>query len=207
MDLILISEEKLKIILTYQDMIELNIDIESLDYSNVSTKKAFWEILDKAKESAGFDADKSKLYVQVFPCSDGGCEMFVTKYNSSNNFIDSERKYTYKTVSKKSTTSKFIVSNYDSFSKLCKRLYKEKNYLKADLYKTEQEEYILTLEVSEILPSYHQSRQQKAYQYPEYLSEYGKLLKLTETIKTQIAEYCALIIKDNAIEMLASLSD
>lgn len=206
MDLILISEEKLKIILSYQDMLELNIDIESFDYSNVSSKKVFWEILEKAKLSAGFDADKSKLYVQVFPDSDGGCEIFVTKYNSDNPSNKNKNKYTYKSQNKDSINI-FVVSNYDNINKLCSRLYTENYNFKTSLYKTEQEKYILTLEFEEALPSFYKNQQFINNHYPQYLSEYGKIVTLTKSLRSQIEEHCTLIIKDNTIEILSSLSD
>ena len=206
MDLILINEEKLKIILSNRDMLELNINIESLDYSNVSTKKAFWEILDKAKESTGFNADNSKLFVQVFPSADGGCEMFVTKYNSSETLNKNENKNINKKTVKKIEISKFIVSDYDNISNLCKRITDEGYVLKSHLYITEPKKYILILDPYENMPSFYKGKQNYKV-YPEYLTEYGKCDELTQSLRTQIDEYCTLIIKDKAIEILATLTD
>lgn len=206
MDLILISDDKLKITLTDKDMLELNLDIQTLDYSNVSTKKAFWEILDKAKVTTGFDADKSKLYVQVFPSSDGGCEMFVTKYGLSDNLKDFENKYIYSKLSENSTLGRFLISDYDNISKLCKRLNNEPVILKSNLYKADEKKYILTLEKSSTLPSYY-SNKPLTDNFPLYLSEYGDIKKLTKQIMIQIQEYCLLIVSDNAIKKLALLSD
>ena len=78
MEFIVINEEKLKVILTSDDMKKLNISAEDLDYQKTSTKRVVWEILDKAKQTEGFDSDNSKLYIQVFPSPDGGCEMFAS---------------------------------------------------------------------------------------------------------------------------------
>ena len=79
MELIVISESKLKIMLTSEDLMEYSLDCNSLDYENTETRRAFWSILDEAKHRTGFDAASEKVFVQVYPSKKGGCEMYVTK--------------------------------------------------------------------------------------------------------------------------------
>lgn len=79
MELILISDSKLKIMLSQKDMIKYDLCCEDIDYSNTETRRAFWNILDEAKQKTGFDAAREKIYIQVFPLRLGGCEIFVTK--------------------------------------------------------------------------------------------------------------------------------
>lgn len=79
MELILISDSKLKIMLTTDDMREYALDCSTLDYDNTETRRAFWSILDEAKHRTGFDAASEKVFVQVYPSRSGGCEMYVTK--------------------------------------------------------------------------------------------------------------------------------
>ena len=79
MELILISESKLKIMLSPDDMKEYEIDCQSVDYGNTETRRAFWSILDRAKQQTGFDAASERVYIQMYPSRDGGCEMYVTK--------------------------------------------------------------------------------------------------------------------------------
>ena len=79
MELILISDSKLKIMLSQKDMTKYALRIEDIDYDNTQTRRAFWSILDEAKHKTGFDAAKEKIFVQVFPSRCGGCEIFVTK--------------------------------------------------------------------------------------------------------------------------------
>lgn len=78
MDFILISESKIKIMLTAADMARLEIRAEDMDYSDTETKRAFWEILSAAKKKTGFDTEGKRMLVQLYPSKDGGCEMFVT---------------------------------------------------------------------------------------------------------------------------------
>jgi negative regulator of genetic competence, sporulation and motility len=79
MELILINEKKLKIMLTPEDMREYEIDCDSVDYARTETRRAFWSILDEAKHRTGFDAASERVYIQLYPSREGGCEMYVTK--------------------------------------------------------------------------------------------------------------------------------
>ncbi len=79
MELILISNSKLKIMLSPDDMREHRLCCDSVDYSNTETRRAFWSILDEAKQQTGFDAASSRVYIQLYPSRSGGCELYVTK--------------------------------------------------------------------------------------------------------------------------------
>ena len=79
MELILISSSKLKIMLSDADMEKYDLTAETVDYDNTATRRAFWSILDDAKNETGFDAASDRLFIQMYPSKDGGCEMFVTK--------------------------------------------------------------------------------------------------------------------------------
>ena len=79
MEIILISECKLKIALCEEDLKAFEIRADELDYSNTETKRMFWDLLTRAKHKTGFDTDGQRVLVQLYPSKDGGCEMFVTK--------------------------------------------------------------------------------------------------------------------------------
>ena len=79
MELIRIDEEKLKMILTHEDLLEFEMEEGELDYANTETKRMLWDILHQAKTSVGFNADGHRVLVQLYPSRHGGCEMFVTR--------------------------------------------------------------------------------------------------------------------------------
>lgn len=79
MEIIVISEFKLKIMLEKEDLSQFEISADELDYSNTETKRMFWDILNRVKHETGFDTDGQRVLVQLYPSKDGGCEMFVTK--------------------------------------------------------------------------------------------------------------------------------
>lgn len=79
MELILINDSKLKIMLTEEDMVRYELDCKSVNYDNTETRRAFWSILDEAKHRTGFDAASDRVFIQLYPSKEGGCEMYVTK--------------------------------------------------------------------------------------------------------------------------------
>lgn len=79
MEFILINDNKIKVMLTEEDLREFEIETEELDYSNTETKRMFWDVLSRAKKLTGFDTDGQRVLVQLYPSRHGGCELFVTK--------------------------------------------------------------------------------------------------------------------------------
>lgn len=79
MEIIMISESKLKVMLSAEDLQAFDLSTEQLDYRNTETKRMFWDVLSRAKRSVGFDTDGHRVLVQLYPSRKGGCEMFITR--------------------------------------------------------------------------------------------------------------------------------
>ncbi len=78
MEFLALGDSKLKIVMTDKDMKEYKLDTAS-DYSSSGYKRAFWQVLDRAKREIGFDTAGDKVLIQFYPLKSGGCEVFVTK--------------------------------------------------------------------------------------------------------------------------------
>lgn len=83
MELILISNTKLKIMLDEGDMIKYHIGSES-DCAKGSTRRAIRSLLECAREQIGFNTDGEEIFVQLYTSKKGGCELFVTKCPSES---------------------------------------------------------------------------------------------------------------------------
>jgi negative regulator of genetic competence, sporulation and motility len=79
MEWIRISQNKLKIMLSAEDARHYALDCEGADYADVMTREAFRDILSDVRAETGFDATEDKVYIQMYPSKEGGCELFVTK--------------------------------------------------------------------------------------------------------------------------------
>ncbi len=224
MDMILISGEKLKVTLTESDMEEMHIDAESLDYGCVETKKMFWSLLDKAKSLTGFDADRTKLYVQVFPDRAGGCEMYITKAggekdgekdgeasSGSGSFAPKRRR----AAGKHAESACFCVRlDFEALLRLCRRLKDSGAGFSSSLYllNTEEERgrddacYLLLLRRA--LPSYMPSAASECAGafLPPYLSEYGEGRLLREYELPYLSERAERIVCEDAVEKLSGLT-
>ena len=72
MELIRISEDKIKISLSKAELDSYAISVDSMDYGTEATRSVFKELFGRAKESIGFDADGEKVFVQIYSARDGG---------------------------------------------------------------------------------------------------------------------------------------
>ena len=206
MEFIVINEEKLKVILTSDDMKKLNISAEDLDYQKTSTKRVVWEILDKAKQTEGFDSDNSKLYIQVFPSPDGGCEMFVIKN-------DTKYRVNIRGAASRSYRPKadipeklgiYSLLDFDELCELCKLLTVNSPYIKTNLYREDNGKYILFMFPSAI-PGYLHSQSRVSGKLPPFTSEYGQVHETTQRALAYVKEHCKTIAEGNAASLIARL--
>lgn len=79
MEFLVVSKTKLKAILDKEDMIKYKLDATATESDSIVTRRAFREILAVAVEEVGFDTEKDKVLIQLYPSRDGGGELFVTK--------------------------------------------------------------------------------------------------------------------------------
>ncbi len=79
MKTIKISDTKLKVILTREDMESSRIGEGELDTASPEVREALRRLLTDAGRSHGVDISSGRLFIQLYEASGGGCEMFVTK--------------------------------------------------------------------------------------------------------------------------------
>ena len=119
MEIIMISNNKLKVMLCENDLKHFELNTEQLDYSNTETKRMFWEILSQAKHQTGFDTDGQRVLVQLYPSKEGGCEMFVTKIGETSKEREAKQRHRTPTSDK---CSSFMINpkkNSNSNQGLC----------------------------------------------------------------------------------------
>ena len=126
MEIKLVNENKLKIILTTEDMEALDITCEEMDSDDTGTRRILWDLLDKAKHLTGFDAASDKIFVKAYPDKTGGCLMYVTK-GDVNNGSQTAQTYEKKYKSKLYTAAKkkrliFYFENSETLLMACKHL-------------------------------------------------------------------------------------
>lgn len=74
MELIIISESKIKLMLTRDDM----------ECYHGTTKEMLKEIMEDVKRKCGCTGLDGRIFVQMYPSRAGGCELFVTRLGDRN---------------------------------------------------------------------------------------------------------------------------
>ena len=191
MELKLVNENKLKIILTNEDMVQLDINPEEMDYDNTGTKRIFWDILDKAKHQIGFDAGAEKLFVQVYPDKNGGCLMYVTKDAQKNNPYIYEKKYKsklYTGVKKKRVL--YMFEDSEILLEACYQLNLTGYKGKSDIF-TDETKYYLYIDYNKETSV-------------ELLSEYGILIN-NPLFEFYLYEHAQKIISSEAVKIFSEM--
>ena len=193
MELIRIDEEKLKMILTHEDLLEFEMDEEALDYANTDTKRMFWELLRRAKQSTGFDTDGHRVLVQLYPSREGGCEIFVTRLgwlpcdcDFDYNDDDKEDDMNYSECSLCHRTPRTSAFGFDDLSALlqcCRRLLLRRYAGESSAFCSEDGRYYLFLTPPDD-PSllYEYGTSESGEHLLSYLGEHGITLRRGDAV-------------------------
>lgn len=74
-----IGDEKIVVSLSKDDLKNLDITYDEMDYSNIETRRVIWTILDEAQINLGKSIDMGgKMLIEVCPDENGGCIMYFT---------------------------------------------------------------------------------------------------------------------------------
>ena len=74
-----LTDETIIVELSDDDMKNLNITYEEMDYSKVETKRVIWTILSRARRTLGRELDTSgRLFVEAMRRESGGCVLFFS---------------------------------------------------------------------------------------------------------------------------------
>lgn len=79
MDIRAISSTRFAVGLSADDMQDLDITYDEMDYSNIETRRVIWVILDAVRQTLGRDIDPSgNLMIEAAPDNSGGCLLTFT---------------------------------------------------------------------------------------------------------------------------------
>ena len=87
MEFILINENKMKIVMSAQEMKRYELDENEFHLSLINTRKILSQILHNSPTKTGFENThpNEKILLQLYPEKHGGCELYVTKLTIENN--------------------------------------------------------------------------------------------------------------------------
>ena len=105
------AENRITVDLTKQDMAELDITYEEMDYSTTETRRVIWTLLDEAGKVLGKEFDPSRrMIIEAIPKNEGGCVLNFT-------LLDGGKRVTAQKHLLKKQTENFICE-FDSLDAL-----------------------------------------------------------------------------------------
>jgi len=203
MDLIKISDNKLKIMLTPVDMQGFELSADELDCANMETREAFRSIMAEARNRIGFDTGGNQIYVQVYPSREGGCEMFVTKLGLLGPIEPQKDKARLSRPIKNAPRCKEVGFGFESMEHLlaaCRRLNTLGRWRQSTAYRSDEGCYFLLLGDVSFGPPPAPDRDRIL----AVMGEYGKQQN-ADVIRLYIREHACLICEKNAVERLSAL--
>lgn len=169
MELILISESKLKVMLTADDMRHYNLNCETMDQDTAPSRRAFWNILDEARAQTGFDPGGEKVFVQLYPSKTGGCEMFVTKIGGAK--FESAQSSRRKKTAPPCREHAYAFSSLSHLLLACRRLRGTFTGTSKAFVDREKREYFLILSEEASVLAEYEAHKCKSREIP-YILEY-----------------------------------
>ena len=214
-----INENQIKLTLTKSDLSERNIKIEDLTKTNEKTTALFRDIIEKAFEECGFEAENTPLMVEAMPASMDGIMIIVTKLEEGktsdidnkinimkqtkdfNNFSPFKRKPLYNPNSQiKGDDNQLIIYSFDNIDDIINISERVKNKFNgiSSLYKYDNRYFILLQ---------NPSNSQKKYDFSnieDIIGEYGQKHISAVLSKYFLIEHGEKIIENQAIDILCS---
>lgn len=211
MELIRISDRKLKIMLTPTDMCHFDLNADNFGEDSAKMHRAFRLLLHEVREQIGFEADDTHISVQYFPSREGGCEMFISNLQSEEGDRTSLALPTQSQNPKQSLGLRPLRKGDGGFRKecayrfevlchllrACRRLFEIGYICDSSAYKDERGAYFLLLSV--LSPSPFSTPEEL-----DFIVEYGTV-ENAALLRLYVREHASLICT-GAIEQLSALA-
>ena len=199
-----LTENKIRIIINSSDLETKSLNIHLLMTRALDRQEFFSEMLERAKDEVGFDADGCKLLIETLSTSEDILVVTVTKYALENMeaSFDIPKKKLKLTPKRKLPTppSKHAIYRFNSFEEfcnLCNCLNEMGNInLKGiskniSLYLYNDTYYLVISDIN--------IENNKLKHFYSIVSEFASLCSQSNTFETKLIEHGKAIIKKNAI--------
>ena len=209
MELIRISDRKMKIMLTPTDMRQFELNADTFGEDSAEMHKSFRLLLDEIKKQTGFEADDNRISVQYFPSREGGCEMFISYSPLCCDDVGTDAHETHPCKRALQVHPKhkggafhrecaYRFSTLNHLLSVCRRLCKIGYVGSSSVYRDEKDQYYLLITVLATSP----------FMTPDeinFIVEYGSIENVT-LLKLYLREHGNTICTDNAVHQLGNFA-
>lgn len=190
-----LNKDKIRIILTLNDLQDKDIDYQSFMSNSISVQKFFLDVLAEAEEKIGFDTKDYKIRIEALATSDNEFIITVTRYMPF-----SRKSPTIKRKSTAITNSKAIYSflSFEEFCSFCNFLNNDmianlNRFAKSfDLYFYKNSYFLI---VDKII-----SEDTYFKKFNSVISEFSEYISSSSLLENKLLEYGDLIFSKKAIK-------
>lgn len=197
-----LNENKIRIILTNQDLLEKNIDYNSFMSNSIETQDLFFSMLEEAEEKVGFVTRDHKIKIEALAMADGDFIVTITRFGKQNDF-DNHSTVRNKNIKAKRKTSNvesenlvYCFNNFDDFclfSSNANKLGNLSNLAKSiTLYTYNTKYYLQFTKVNNEHPNIRKIN--------TLITEFGQYVHNSNLFSYKLNERGKVILKNNAIK-------
>lgn len=196
-----LSENKIRIILTVNDLKDKEIDFHDFMSNPLETQDLFLDILEEAKEKIGFNTSNYKVKIEALAMVEGDFIVNVTRLlETTDKNCTTKRKFKVRRKSKPSESNQMIYK-FSSFDDYCYFVhFLEKNGLsnsyliakKVILYLYKDEYYLI---LDDIHTSYDH-----ILKFYTAITEFGTYINHSMLFVSKLCECGRIVIKNNALK-------
>lgn len=202
-----VGENKIRIFVSYDDLEERDIDLDTFNYNAPETQELFWDLMEQAELELGFEAQESQLCIEAVSDVDHGFVITITRVDDEGDFESIQKfiknRYRKKDLSAKKKTSAisstiliYALESFDDLCALCaviKPLYTGRS----KAYGMDGSYYLVLSSIEDNVKDQNQ--------FESILSEYADKMTNVDFFEGYLNEYGRCLAKENAIPLFAGL--
>lgn len=200
-----IDDNKIQISISIDDLIERNIDFDSLTYDSPEAQELFWDLMERAETELGFHARDAQLCIEAVPDENDTFVVTITKMDEDGEFESFQKliknRYKKNELRKRrqirhlsSSVLMYAFHKMEDLKNLASRL--NKRYIGSSTLYSYKNTYYLVL-------SKNQFQSEKGLQNLDLLvSEYGKKVNYISFYEGFLNEHGKKLSDTSAIDLI-----
>ncbi|MBE5822239.1 MAG: adaptor protein MecA [Clostridiales bacterium] len=195
-----IDDNKLKIFLSKQDLLDKNIDLYRLSKNSFDTQEIFWDILHEAEMTCDFDLSDSQILVEGNYSVSEGFILTVTKIGNGVNIENNslrhppELKVRRKEANIENNVNIYMFNSFEDFVAFSNKFKRFPQKYINTLFKYNDKYFLVLYNLNE-----NKKLQNKVH---FVLSEYSNHIQNSSLFESRLIEYGEVIIENNAIQKI-----
>ena len=180
------AEDRIIVNLSKQDMLELDITYEDMDYSTIETRRVIWTVLGEAGRFLGRELDPSRrMIIEAAPTPDGGCTLSFTILDGRKKSVSQKH-----TLKKQSESIICDFENLDDLFRAAEEIRRSGESPRSCLFELDKTYRLILSCSSEALNG--------------VLSEFCRIKSCTKLLNDFTNEHWHLLVSEYAVEKMIS---